>query len=263
MNSAGTDTWSPDQYGRFRDERSQPFFDLLAMVEPRPDMRVIDLGCGTGELTRAMHRRLGAAATLGIDSSEAMLARAATNAEPGLTFQKRDIATVAAEDSFDLVFSNAALQWVPDHDALIPRLLGLVRAGGQVAFQMPMNDHHVSHTTATELAAESPFVDALAGSRHRHPPLTIERYVEMLDAARFGPIHARIQVYLHRLSEPADVLEWVRGTMLTDFQRQLDPDLFARFVATYRARLLERLPARSPYLYTYRRLLVHAHGPPG
>lgn len=263
MTDPGMDTWSPDQYARFRNERSQPFFDLLALVEPRPGMTAVDLGCGTGELTRAMHRHLGAAATLGIDASEAMLARAATSAEPSLIFQKHDIATFAPEATFDLVFSNAALQWVPDHDRLIPRLLGLVRPGGQIAFQMPMNDDHVSHTTASDIAAEPPFAGSLGGYRRRDPPLPIERYVEMLDEAGFKRIDARIQIYLHRLTEPADVLEWVRGTMLTDYQRRLDPPLFARFVDAYRERLLERLPRRSPYLYTYRRILVcarEAHG---
>ncbi len=108
--------WNPEQYGRFRSERAQPFFDLLDLVQPRPGMRVVDLGCGTGELTHAMHRRLAARETLGIDSSPAMLARSAAFAGDGLSFQQGDLATFASDGEHDLVFSNAAIQWVPDHD---------------------------------------------------------------------------------------------------------------------------------------------------
>src|SRR4051812_41832121 len=109
--------WDPAQYGRFRDERSQPFFDLLSLVQSRPAMRVVDLGCGPGELTREMHRRLVAADTLGVDSSTAMLAKCAALAGEGLHFTKGDIATWSPDGPLDLVFSNAAIQWVDGHEA--------------------------------------------------------------------------------------------------------------------------------------------------
>src|SRR5262249_34136585 len=149
------------------DERSRPFFDLLALVEPAPAMRVVDLGCGTGELTREMHRRLGAAETLGIDSSPAMLAKAAAFAGDGLRFERADIAGFDAPAGFDLVFSNAALQWLPDHEALFARLARLVRPGGRLAAQMPANFDHASHQAADEVAREAPFRDALGGRRRR------------------------------------------------------------------------------------------------
>src|SRR5262249_42755330 len=110
------DAWNPAQYDRFRAERQQPFFDLLGLVRPQPGMRAVDLGCGTGELTSALHRRLGARETLGLDSSDAMIARSDRHAEPGLRFERGDIADFVASEPFDLVFSNAALHWLPDHD---------------------------------------------------------------------------------------------------------------------------------------------------
>src|SRR5262245_43458962 len=100
------DAWNPEQYNRFRAERSAPFFDLLALVRPIAGMRVIDLGCGTGELTRELHQRLGARETLGIDSSTAMLEKAAAHAGDGLSFARGDIGEFAPPASFDLVFSN-------------------------------------------------------------------------------------------------------------------------------------------------------------
>src|SRR5207245_934461 len=115
-------TWDPAQYDRFHAERTQPFHDLLALVRPRPGMRVVDLGCGTGELTRHMHRQLQAQITLGVDSSAEMLAKSASFTDEGLRFQQGDVADFAAAGAFDLVLSNAALHWVPGHEALFQRL---------------------------------------------------------------------------------------------------------------------------------------------
>src|SRR5690242_11102314 len=104
--------WNPAQYERFKEERSRPFFDLLALVRPRDGMRVVDLGCGPGELTRAMHEKLRARETIGVDSSESMLGKAGALAGAGLTFERGDIATFGDRGTFDLVFSNAAIHWV-------------------------------------------------------------------------------------------------------------------------------------------------------
>src|SRR5689334_21651287 len=110
--------WNPAQYGRFSQERSQPFFDLMSLVEQRGGMRIVDLGCGTGALTADLHRAMQASATIGVDSSASMLAEAARHAMPGLSFLQRDLREFAAQaehrGAFDLVLSNAALQWVPE-----------------------------------------------------------------------------------------------------------------------------------------------------
>src|SRR5215204_2955037 len=116
MIASPSSDWNPEQYGRFRDERARPFFDLLDLVQPQPGMRGVDLGCGTGELTRELHRRLAARETVGIDNSPAMLAKSAAFAGDGLRFEPRDIGAFTGEGEYDLVFSNAALQWLPDHE---------------------------------------------------------------------------------------------------------------------------------------------------
>jgi trans-aconitate 2-methyltransferase len=115
------DTCNPNQYERFRAERSQPFDNLLALVQPRPGMRVVDLGCGTGELTADMHRRLQARETLGIDSSESMLAKANAFTNGAVRFRAGDIGPFATCGEYDLAFSDAALQWVPVPDEMLQR----------------------------------------------------------------------------------------------------------------------------------------------
>jgi trans-aconitate 2-methyltransferase len=254
------DAWNPDQYTRFRSERSQPFFDLLGLVRARPGMRVVDLGCGTGELTAEMHRRLEASSTLGVDSSGAMLVEARAFAAGGVTFEQADLRDFAARPEnagvFDLVLSNAALQWVPEQPSVIEALTGLLAPGGQIAIQVPSNEDHPSHVVAREVAAEEPFRTALGGHVRRFSNLPLEGYAALLDRLGYHEQHVRLQVYGHRLPSREDVVEWVRGSLLTDYQRRLPPDVFAAFLERYRAVLMERLEDARPFFYPFKRILV-------
>jgi len=251
------DVWNPDQYGKFRGERSAPFLDLLALVEPAPAPRVLDLGCGTGELTRLAHERLGARETLGVDSSAAMLERAAALAGGGLSFRLGDLAAFP-EGGFDVVLSNAAIHWVPDHEALLSRLAALLAPGGQLAIQAPANDHHPSHAMARAVAREPEFAGALGGFVRESPVLAPEAYARVLFQLGLPRERVRLEVYSHRLASRDDVVEWVRGTTLTDYEKRLDPPTWERFLSRYRERLIAVLPDERPFLYTYRRLLLWA-----
>jgi len=253
------DAWSPEQYERFHDERARPFLDLLALVRPRAELRVVDLGCGTGELTAHLHRELAARETLGIDSSEAMLARARPHAGDGLRFAAGEIGTFAAPATFDLVFSNAALHWIPDHAALFARLTAALAAGGQLAVQMPANFDHPSHTVATRVATEAPFRAALGGETHAEGiVLAPEEYARLLERLGYPEQHVRLQVYGHRLVARDEVVEWTKGSLLTHYQRRLPAELFERFVARYRERLLAELEDTRPYFFTFKRVLLWA-----
>jgi trans-aconitate 2-methyltransferase len=253
------DAWDPEQYHRFRAERSAPFFDLLALVRPVDAPRVADLGCGTGELTADAHRALGARETVGVDRSPAMLERARTLHVEGLTFTAGDIATFAPSEPFDVIVSNAALQWVPDHPTVLARWAAALAEHGQLAVQMPTNADHASHRLASEVAHEQPFLDAFAGSPPPDPVLGVakpEEYSELLDTLGFVEQHVRLQVYPHHLDSSADVVEWVKGTSLTRFEERLPPARFDEFVDRYRARLVQELGDRRPYLYTFKRVLL-------
>ena len=247
-----SDTWNPDQYHRFQSERQQPFFDLLALVQPAADMRVVDLGCGTGELTRELHARLGARETLGLDSSAAMIERSAEHVVDGLRFAHADIGDVSADGAYDLVFSNAALHWLPDHPALLARLTRALRPDGQLAVQVPANHDHPSHLVAAGLAAD------FGIPPRESPVLPPEAYAVLLERLGYAQQHVRLQVYLHRLPSRDDVVEWVKGTLLTDYERRLSPEAFREFLVRYRERLLPRLEDTRPYGFAFKRILFRA-----
>jgi trans-aconitate 2-methyltransferase len=256
------DGWSPDQYERFRSERRQPFDDLLSLCHPVPDGRIVDLGCGTGELTKVLHEEMEAKETVGIDSSTAMLERAqsAHSAVPGLRFEEGDIATWLGED-LDLVFANASLQWVDDHLNLLARMRTALCPDGQLAFQVPANYRHPSHLLAHQVAIESPFIDALDGDvpedRGRFV-LTPELYADLLYELGAKDQIVRMEVYGHELESTTEVVEWVMGTLLTPYRKRLTPELFEAFVERYRERLVEELGEREPYFYGFRRILCWA-----
>jgi trans-aconitate 2-methyltransferase len=249
-------TWSPEQYNRFRAERQQPFLDLVALVEPRPGMRVVDLGCGTGEMTRVLHDRLPGADTLGLDSAATMLADSAPFATAGLRFARADIAAFAPDAACDLILSNAALHWLPDHAELFARLRRALAAGGQLAVQMPANYDHPSHVIAAAVAGEPPFREPLDGFTVGHPVHAPEWYAALLHRLGFQRQHVRLQVYAHLLDAREEVVEWVRGTLLTAYQRRLPADLWPAFLERYRARLLPELSDERPFFYPFKRLLL-------
>jgi len=250
-----TDVWNPDLYARFGAERALPFHDLLSLVRARAGMRVVDLGCGTGELTALAHRTLAARETLGLDASAAMLERAANHAGGGLRFVQGDIGTFEGE-GYDLVLSNAALHWIPNHGPLLARLVRALAPGGQIAIQVPANHDHRSHLLAQELASEPPFAAALGGYTRGKPVLEPEEYAHALFRLGFREQHVRLVVYGHPLPSRSDVVEWVRGTLLTDYQKRLSPELWERYLAAYRDRLVASLPNDRPFLYTYKRILL-------
>jgi trans-aconitate 2-methyltransferase len=252
------DTWSPSQYERFRNERSQPFFDLMAMVEPQSEMRVVDLGCGTGELTELLHKHLHASETLGIDSSAAMLAKSGAFAGEGLRFERQNISDFAADHQYNLVFSNAALHWADDHEELLGRLTAALVEGGQMAVQVPANNDHPAHTVAAELASESPFQKAMNGYKREWPVLKPEEYASLLNRLGYREQQVRLQVYGHVLRSREEVIEWVKGTLLTDYEKRMHADLYAEFLERYRERLLAALEDTRPYFYPFKRILFRA-----
>ncbi|HWW53787.1 MAG TPA: methyltransferase domain-containing protein [Acidimicrobiales bacterium] len=254
MAAGSASTWDPAQYNRFAVEREQPFWDLAAVLEPVTAPAVADMGCGDGRLTAALHDRLGAQRTVGVDASPDMLASASSRQTNGLDFERGDLAQWQGH-GLDIVFSNAALHWVPDHAAVLRRWREALRPSGQLAVQVPANASHPSHQVASELAEEWLGRDAPpdpVNANVRQP----EDYAELLEALGFARQHVRLQVYTHRLASTAEVIEWLKGTSLTRIAVVLTPEDYRAFVDEYRRRLVEVLGDRSPYLYLFKRILL-------
>ncbi|MEO7093825.1 MAG: methyltransferase domain-containing protein [Polyangiales bacterium] len=252
--------WDPERYNQFQAERFAPFVDALALVRVRPRLSVIDLGCGAGELTRRLADALPDSDVVGLDSSKEMLAKAAAHARAGLRFEQGTIEE--ASGAYDLVFSHAAIQWVDDHARLVPRLLSMVRPGGQLVVQQPSNHGHATHVLIREVAAEEPFRSALSGFSRQSPVLGLDDYASLLHAAGGTELVVFEKVYPHVLQNADALADWTSGTALVPYFERLPHAMHAAFMTRYRQELHARFPG-EPVFYGFRRTLLAATVPAG
>jgi trans-aconitate 2-methyltransferase len=252
--------WDANQYLKFADERSRPFFDLLAQVRCEAPRTIVDLGCGPGHLTHALSERWPEARVLGIDNSASMLQQARPLAIPGrLEFELADIALWSPRDPVDLIVSNAALQWVRHHDRLLPGLAGMLATGGTLAVQVPDFFHMPAHAAIDAAAAEPRFAGALSAlGVPRDSVQPIEWYVHTL--VELGlEVNAWQATYIHVLRGEDAVLEWFKGSALRPFLTALDAGLADEFLAEVRWRLDAAYPVKNAVtLLPFPRLLFVA-----
>jgi trans-aconitate 2-methyltransferase len=249
--------WDPNQYQKFQSQRSAPFFDLLALVDVRPNLKVVDLGCGTGELTRQLADTLPNSDVTGLDSSPQMLEKSASFSGPKLRFIEGDQAQLSGE--WDLIFSNAALQWSEDHADLIPDLYRRLKPGGQIVVQVPSNHNHISHQIIRETAGEEPFRSVLNGFQRYAPVLSIDQYAQFLFDSGAEDIVVFEKVYAHILADSDAVVEWISGTACVPYFERLG-DHRESFITTIRNKMHNALP-QSPVFYPFRRTFFSAHRP--
>lgn len=244
-------SWNPAQYHKFQSERSAPFFDLLNLVEIRPQLKVIDLGCGTGELTRILADALPESTVTGLDSSLQMLDKAAPHASENLRFEQGNLSELTG--NWDLIFSNAAIQWCEDHEKLIPNIFSKLDHGGQLCIQIPSNHNHISHMLIRETVRESPFNRILNGFERISPVLSIDEYTRILFALGAKNILVFEKIYPHVLENSDAVIEWISGTALVPYFERLGKHK-PEFLDVLRRKMNNALP-ESPLLYPFRRIL--------
>jgi trans-aconitate 2-methyltransferase len=253
--------WDPEQYHKFQAERSAPFFDLLSLVEVRPNLKVVDLGCGTGELTRQLADSLPGSTVTGLDSSEQMLdaARATPRfaSSPNLVFVQGDQSQLTGE--WDLIFSNAALHWSENHAELIPSLYRRLKPAGQIAVQVPSNHNHISHQIYREAASDEPFKSILKGFQRYAPVLSIDDYARLLFNCGAESIVVFEKVYAHVLEDSDAVVEWISGTALVPYFERLGEHK-EEFLAVIRSKMSIAMPD-NPVFYPFRRTLFSARRP--
>ncbi|MGZ4737874.1 MAG: methyltransferase domain-containing protein [Ilumatobacteraceae bacterium] len=255
--------WNPEQYRRFAAERAQPFHDLLGLIEPGAIRRAVDLGCGPGELTALAAEQLYVDEMIGIDNSPAMLDKAREHASARVRFEDGDLAAWTSSGDVDLVLAAASLQWVADHAGVIARWTAALRPGGQIAIQVPANADMPSHEVARRVAQREPYLSLFGAEGPPVDPvqayvLQPEAYAQILHDLGYERQHVRLQVYPHVLPSTRHVVEWVRGTTLTRFEKRLDSKMFDGFVRDYEAELLRVLGNHEPHFFPFRRILMWA-----
>lgn len=252
--------WSPEQYGLFADERSQPFFDLTGRIEVTDARAVADLGCGPGTLTATLATRWPDARVWGVDSSPAMIEAAAARAIPDrLSFELADLAAWTAPVPLDVIVANASLQWVSDHDALLAKLASDLAPGGALAVQMPGNFEAPSHTILRELCESARWASRLGGVLGREAPVATPSYY--LDRLHALGLRATVweTTYQHVLQGDDPVLEWTAGTALRPVLARLDAAEQQAFRDEYGPLLRAAYPRRSfGTLFPFRRLFFVA-----
>lgn len=267
-----TPTWDPQQYLRHSTHRTRPFLDLLTRIPELPgggSPRIADIGCGPGNVTALLADRWPGARITGFDSSREMLDAAARYAGPtagggALDFRHADAARWVPEEPYDLIVSNAALQWVPGHADRFPGWLGRLTPGGTLAFQVPGNFTAPSHALLGELCDTPRWRERLDGHGRRYvhilsPAEYLERLTVLGCAADVWE-----STYVQLLQGEDPVLEWTKGTALRPVLTELDEDAEAveEFVGQYRDLLRKAYPP-GPHgtVFPFRRIFAVARTP--
>ena len=246
----------PAQYARFSDQRSRPFFELLQRVPQGDFRRIVELGCGSGELTVSLAERWPEAQVLGLDNSAQMLDKAWQHQIPGrLEFRNGDITDY--DEPADLIFTNAALQWLDNHQMLFPHLTRLLNPGGVLAVQMPYSHVQPSHRLLEDTVRNGPWAKKLeAWHRFRVEPLIT--YVTLMMGLGCE-VDAWETTYHFILQGQDPVLEWVKGTSLQPILTLLDEGERGQLTAEYAAKLREAYPpAAVGTVYPFQRIFFIA-----
>ena len=236
MTTPSVTDWNPEAYSRFRGLRLRPALDLLAQVGDLPEGDVVDLGCGDGAVGPALRQRFVGRRIIGVDQSPQMIAGAQAVGAYDL-LAKADIAQWRPDTPPALIFSNAALHWLPDHSGLLARLAGKLAPGGWLAVQMPRQFGAPSHRFLREIA-QAMFPDRFDFTGYEPPVAPALTYAGML--AGRGSVDAWETDYVQRLAPSEDghpVRRFTESTAMRPFLERLDRAEAAAFVARYDAAL--------------------------
>lgn len=248
--------WNPAKYNQFKTERFAPFYDLQSLIEIKPGMEVIDLGCGTGELTSKLADYLPDANILGIDSSAEMLSDATAFRKQNLQFEQRTIEQqLNTNQKWDLVFSNAAIQWVEDHHQLLPRIIQTIKPEGQLAIQIPAQNSNALNQILIQLAQEQPYSNHLNEWSRISPVLGIDDYAQLLFENGSKEMTVYKKIYPLIVADTAELFEWISGTALIPYLERLQGEIKENFLAEFKTRIHLRFP-KTPVLYPFKRIII-------
>lgn len=249
--------WNPEIYNKFKNIRYQPFYDLTDFIQPVSGMKAIDLGCGTGEQTAILADKFKEANFLGVDSSAEMLEQSKALETDNLHFRKATTEeTIASGEKWDLIFSNAALQWSNDHETLFTELIKLVNPKGQFAVQMPVQPQNKLNMILAELVDEEPFKSYLNCYRRHSPVLSIDEYAQILFDGGLEDLQIQQKVYPIIANDNETLYNFISGSALIPYIERLEREQKEVFIKAYKERIAEHFP-KLPAIYSFKRLLLY------
>lgn len=249
--------WNPEVYNQFKDVRYLPFFDLIRFISPDGLKKAIDIGCGTGEQTHILSERFPDAEFLGIDSSSEMLAQSEAFKNKRLSFKRGTVEELYnSTDTWDLIFSNAALQWSDKHEELFPKLLSLLSENGQFAVQMPLQAENMLNQILFQLASEEPYKSLLQNWNRVSPVLSLDEYSKMMFEYGLKDLQISIKVYPIIAENAEKLFQFISGSALIPYLERLEGSAKQQFIEEYKKRIAEKFE-KFPAIYAFKRILLY------
>jgi len=251
--------WNPEKYNQFKNIRYQPFFDLAHLISADGLKNAVDIGCGTGEQTKILSEKFDKATFLGIDPSPEMLAKSSELESNNLHFKRstaEEFITANTNQRWDLIFSNAALQWSTDHETLFPGLIALLSDTGQLAIQMPVQKENLLNRILLDLVQEKPFVDFLDCWKRESPLLTIDQYAQLMFENGLTSIQISQKVYPIIADDADKLVDFISGSSLIPYVERMTESQQQFFVTEFRHRVQKEFN-RFPAIYAFKRLLLY------
>jgi trans-aconitate 2-methyltransferase len=248
--------WNPDKYNQFKSERYLPYFDLVSHIKDKPNCTVLDLGCGTGELTKFLADKLTDPMVLGIDSSAEMLAKAP--AQHHLQFKQSSIeAQLKDEQNWDIIFANASLQWVDEHEKLFSQIISKLNPGGQLVVQMPCQEENALNILLLELVQQEPYTAALQNWTRISPLLSIDAYAKLIFERGGKDMAIYQKMYPIIAASHDDLFEFISGSAMIPYTERLPAAMQQQFTAAFKEKIQLHFP-KLPAIYAFKRLIIYA-----
>jgi trans-aconitate 2-methyltransferase len=249
--------WNPEVYNQFKNIRFKPFFDLADLIADEKEMKAIDLGCGTGEQTAILTEKFPQATFIGIDSSPEMLEKSKSLENERLHFRQSTTEEILASDeNWDLIFSNAALQWSDHHKDLFPKLISKLKTNGQLAIQMPYQPGNILNQILFEMANEEPFKTQLNNWNRPSAVLTIDEYAQILFDNGIEDLNLSQKVYPIIAEDHETLFNFISGSALIPYLERLDDEQQQTFTIEFKYRIAKNFP-KLPSIYSFKRILMY------
>ncbi len=248
--------WNPEVYNQFKSKRQEPFHDMITLLHARPGMSILDLGCGTGELTEILASRFPASRVMGVDTSAEMLSRAPRSER--LSFVRRSVEEqLAREEKWDIVVANASLQWINDHRRLFREIIRTILPEGQLAVQMPAQKENLLNQLLEELVQEQPYFARLKKVVRHSPVLTLDDYTQLLYELGAKETVIFKKVYPIIATSVDSFYEFIAGSALIPYMEAMEELMRHSFKKDFKSRIAAKF-STSPMVYSFKRIILVA-----